>query len=98
MASQHRIHGNRDFDRGPGTSHSPSMRSQFVAPVHYENIRGNYRWSFQLEAPVITWGPNGRFWAFIHDFDSRSVRLILDDCRQATYERRGQFSNPFEGR
>jgi hypothetical protein len=97
--SRHQIHGDRDFDRMPGqftARHSLSM--QFHAPVRYENIRGTYQWSFQLEAPAIVWGKDGRFWAFFHDFDSRSVRLILDDCRQATFDRRGSLSNPFESR
>lgn len=30
-----------------------------------------------------------------HFFDDRSICLILDACRQATYERRGAYMNPF---
>ena len=96
--TRQQLHGTRSFDRSPamrGTP-DPSLRMQFHAPVRYENIRGHYWWSFQLEAPAVVWGRDGRFWAFVHDFDARSIRLILDDCRQATYDRRGGFANPFD--
>lgn len=86
---------NSGYDLFPETV---SQVVQFHAPVRFENIRGHFRFSFQLEAPSIVWGKNGHCWAFLHDFDARSIRLILDDCRQATYDRRGCSSNPFEGR
>ena len=91
------IHGRSSFDRSPRTpgNASPSLRTQFHAPVHYENIQGKYGFSIQLEALAIVWGKSGRCWAFLHDFDARSIRLILDDCRQATYDRRGESANPF---
>lgn len=94
--TRHQIHGDSDFDRIPASSPAnPSLRMQFHAPVRYESIQGKYGFSIQLEALVITWGRTGRCWAFLHDFDARSIRLILDDCRQATYDRRGRFCNPF---
>ena len=92
------IHGHRSFDRAatmPGLA-VPSLRVQFHAPVRFDNIRGPFRFSFQLEAPAVTWGKDGRFWAFLHDFDARSVCIILDLCRAASYERRGGFATPFE--
>lgn len=100
FASRQQIHGRGSFDHPeflPGEA-SPARSIQFHAPVRFENIRGHFRFSFQLEAPAIVWGKNGHCWAFLHDFDARSIRLILDDCRQATYDRRGCSSNPFEGR
>lgn len=93
--SRHQIHGDRAFDRVPWSLANPSLRMQFHAPVHYENIQGKHGFSIQLEALVIVWGRSGHCWAYLHDFDARSVRLILDDCRQATYDRRGVSANPF---
>jgi hypothetical protein len=95
--SRQQIRGDRDFDRPPCRDYpaNPSLRIQFHAPVSYSAIRGTYRLSIQLEAPAVAWGANGRCWAFLHDFDVASVRLILDDYRQAAYERRGAFCNPF---
>lgn len=83
--SRHQIHG-QDL-RLP--------RVQFHAPVRFENIRGPWRVSIAFEAPVIVWGNGERCFAYLHDFDLRSLRLILDSCRQATYERRGAYMNPF---
>lgn len=70
-------------------------RSQFHAPVRFENIRGPWRVSIAFEAPVITWGPGERFFAYLHDFDFRSQQLILEACREATYDRRGAYAHPF---
>lgn len=72
-----------------------SPRMQFHAPVRFENIRGPWRVSIAFEAPVIVWGNGERCFAFLADFDERSIRLILNACRQATYERRGAYMNPF---
>ncbi|HJW23933.1 MAG TPA: hypothetical protein VJ576_03465 [Rhodocyclaceae bacterium] len=91
------FHGRNAFDRSqliPGRAR-PALRIQFHAPVHFENIRGPFQFSFQLEAPAIVWGRDGRCWAFLHDFDLRSVQLILEQCREATYDRRGAFAHPF---
>lgn len=98
--SRQQIHGRSAFDR-PLYLHgdaNPSLQIQFHAPVRYENIRPPFHFSFQLEAPAVVWGRHGRFWAFLHDFDERGIRLILEACRQATYERRGAYTNPFVGR
>lgn len=76
-----------------GQSRRPP-RTQFHAPVRFENIRGPWRVSIAFEAPAITWNDE-RCFAYLHDFDQRSLRLILDACRQATYERRGAYMNPF---
>jgi hypothetical protein len=83
--SRQQIHGQ---DRRPS-------RMQFHAPVRYENIRGPWRVSIAFEAPVIVWGDGERCFAYLHDFDPRSLRLILDSFRQETYERRGAYLNPF---
>jgi hypothetical protein len=72
-------------------------RMQFHAPVRFENIRGPWRVSIAFEAPVIVWGNGENCFAYLHDFDQRSLCLILDSCRQATYERRGAYANPFAG-
>ncbi len=77
-----------------GEAHQPS-RVQFHAPVRFEHIRGQWRVSIAFEAPVIVWGNGERCFAYLHDFDERSVRLILDSCWRATNERRGAFTNPF---
>jgi len=77
-----------------GQSRRPP-RMQFNAPVRFENIRGPWRVSIAFEAPVVVWGDGERCFAYLHDFDLRSLRLILDSCRQATYERRGAYLNPF---
>lgn len=77
-----------------GQSRRPP-RMQFHAPVRFENIRGPWRVSIAFEAPVIVWGVGERCFAFLADFDERSVRLILDSCREATYERRGAYANPW---
>lgn len=91
----HQIHREQDFDRPRGRrSHisNPSLRIQFHAPVRYQNIRGPYHLSIQLEAPAVVWGPGGRCWAFLHDFTSDGIDEILTDYRDATYERRGLAS------
>ena len=93
----HQIHGRSAFDRPHFGGVQPSLQIQFHAPVRYENIRPPFHFSFQLEAPAVVWGRHGRCWAFLHDFDERGIRLILEACRQATYERRGVFVNPFAG-
>lgn len=96
MKSQIQIHGRRTFDRAPSSlPPRPAMSVQFHAPVRYENIRGRYHFSVQLEAPAIVWGKDGRCWAFLSDFDDRSVQLILDDCRQAVHDRRGASARIF---
>lgn len=98
--SGQQIHDRESFDRPrylQGEAR-PSLRVQFHAPVRFENIRPPFNFSFQLEAPAVVWGHNGRCWAFLHDFDLRSVRFILDCCRAATYERRGEFTSPFVAR
>lgn len=90
MRSHVQIHGRSAFDRVPGSAAPrPAMTIQFHGPVCYENIRGRYHFSVQLEAPAIVWGRDGRCWAFLHDFEPRSQQLILDDCRQAVADRRG---------
>lgn len=83
--SRQQIHGH---DRRPS-------RLQFHAPVRFENIRGPWRVSIAFEAPVIVWGHGERCFAYLHDFDIRSQQLILECCREATYERRGAYTNPF---
>lgn len=91
------IHGRGTFDRPqflPGEPR-PALRIQFHAPVRYENIRGPFQFSFQLEAPAIVWGRDGRCWAFLHDFDLRSIQIIMERCREATYDRRGMAAHPF---
>ena len=93
--SHQQIHGRGAFDRPRFGVARPSLQIQFHAPVRYNNIRPPFHFSFQLEAPAVVWGRNGRCWAFLHDFDERGIRLILEACRQATYERRGEYANPF---
>lgn len=98
-SSRNQIHGAGSFDRSktsPGGAR-PALQIQFHAPVRYENIRGPFLFSHQLEAPAVVWGRDGRCWAFLHDFDLRSIQLILEDCRAATYDRRGAFAHPFGG-
>lgn len=98
--SRYQIRGRGSFDRPchlPGDA-QPSLQVQFHYPARFENIRGHWWFSHQLEAPAIVWGKNGRYWAFLHDFDARGIRLILDACRQATFERRGAYANPFAWR
>ena len=92
------IHGRDAFDRPVFGGSQPSLQIQFHAPVRYGNIRPPFHFSFQLEAPAVVWGKNGRCWAFLHDFDERSIHLILDACRQAAFERRGAYANPFTWR
>lgn len=70
-------------------------RMQFHAPVRFENIRGPWRVSIAFEAPVIVWGNGDRCFAYIFDFDQRSQQLLMESFRQATYERRGAYMNPF---
>lgn len=94
--SRHQIHGRGAFDR-PEFLRQGALQIQFHAPVRWENIRPPFRISAQLEAPIIVWGRDDRCWAFLHDFDERGIRLILDACRQATFERRGPYANPFSG-
>lgn len=85
MKSQVQIHGRSSFDRVPGiAAPRPAMTIQFHGPVCYENIRGRYHFSVQLEAPAIVWGRDGRCWAFLHD-----------DCRQAAADRRGVSARAF---
>lgn len=97
MSSRQQIHGRNAFDRPgylPGEP-CPALRIQFHAPVRFENIRGLWWFSFQLEAPAVVWGRNGRCWAFLHDFDIRSLQLIMERCRDATFDRRGAYAHPF---
>jgi len=77
-----------------GQSRRPP-RIQFHAPVRYENIRGHWRVSIALESPVVVWGEGERCFAFLHDFDQRSLQLILSCCRDATLDRRGAYTHPF---
>lgn len=79
-----------------GQGKRPS-RMQFHAPVRFKHIRGPWRISIAFEAPVIVWGNGERCFAYLHDFDQRSLCLILDACRQATYDRRGAYANLFAG-
>jgi len=83
--TRQQIHGQ---DRRP-------PRMQFHAPVRFENIRGPWRLSIALEAPVIVWGQGERCFAFLADFDMRSQQLLMECFRQATHERHGNYSNPF---
>jgi hypothetical protein len=71
-------------------------RMQFHAPVRFENIRGPWRVSIALEAPVIVWGAGERCFAFLADFNPRSQQMLMDCFRQAVIDRRGAYSNPFE--
>lgn len=93
------IHGAQAFDRPRRRAYpaNPSLQVQFHAPVRYSAIHGPYHLSVQLEAPAVVWGPNGRFWGFLHDFEPQAVALILADYRAASYERRGEFGRPFGG-
>ncbi len=95
--SRQQIHPQDAFDR-PALLRDERMRVQFHAPVRFENIRPPFHFSFQLEAPAVVWGRNDRCWAFLHDFDERSIGRILEECRRVTYERRGAYANPFGGR
>lgn len=70
------------------------MQVQFHHPVRYRDIRGPYRVSIALEAPAVVWGKGGRCWAFLHDFAHDAYDRILEDCRQATHDRRGEFGRP----
>lgn len=94
---RNQIHGQGAFDRSPYTQGTacPALRVQFHHPVRFENIRGAWWFSYQLEAPAVVWGINGRCWAFLHDFDTRSLGRILDCCRAATQDRRGVAAYPF---
>lgn len=95
--ARNQIHGRSAFDRHdflPG-SPNPSLRIQFHAPVRFENIRGPWQFSFQLEAPAVVWGHGGRCWAFLHDFDLRSLQRVMEQCRAATFDRRGAYARPF---
>lgn len=83
--SRQQIHGQ---DRRPS-------RVQFHAPVRFENIRGPWRVSIAFESPVIVWGNGERCFCYMHDLDERSLRLVMDECRYATYERRGDYASPF---
>ena len=85
--ARHQIHG----------QDNRTSRMQFHAPVRFEHIRGPWRVSIAFEAPVIVWGNGENCFAYLHDFDQRSLCLILDSFRQATYERRGAYANPFAG-
>lgn len=93
--ARHQIHGRGSFDRPHYLRQA--LQLQFHAPVHWENIRPPFRISVALEAPVVVWGRDDRCWAFLHDFDERAIRLIIDACRQATLERRGACAHPFDG-
>jgi len=93
--SRQQIHGRSSFDRPQFLR--PALQLQFHAPVRWENIRGPFHFSFQLEAPIVVWGDGDRCWAFLHDFDERGIRLLLDACRQATDDRRGAYARPFGG-
>lgn len=97
IMSRQQIHGRGAFDRPQSLSGQarPALRLQFHAPVRFENIRGSWWFSYQLEAPAVVWGGDGRFWAFLHDFDLRSLQLIMERCREATYDRRGAYAHPF---
>lgn len=93
--SRHQIYGRSSFDRPHFLA--PALQVQFHAPVRWENIRPPFRVSTQLEAPIVVWGRADRCWAYLHDFDQRAIRLILDACREATFDRRGSYANPFAG-
>lgn len=97
MRTSVQLHGDQDFDRPRRRAYpaNPELRVQFHDPVSYRHIRGPYRVSIQLEAPVIEWGTNGRCWAFLADFDDESLLRIMADFRQATDDRRGAFGRPF---
>jgi hypothetical protein len=82
----------------PRPAPANSMRIQFHAPVAYANIRGPYHISIGLEAPAVVWGRDGRCWAFLHDFDPRSVDQILSQYRGAAHQRRSQWGAPFTER
>lgn len=97
MASRNQLHGRRVFDRPAYLSGDPrpALRVQFHQPVRFENIRGPWWFSYQLEAPAIVWGKDGRCWAFLHDFDQGSLLVIMSCCRASTFDRRGIAANPF---
>lgn len=69
----------------------PQFSRQCRAHVIFQAIRGPFRTSIRLEAPTIEWGPNGRYWAYYHDFEPQAVAQILADCRNANHDRRGLF-------
>lgn len=77
---------------------NPELRVQFHAPVHFQAIRGLYAFTYQLEAPAIYWGRDGRCFAFLHDLTPEALTKVMADCRAATFQRRGPFGDPFRGR
>lgn len=96
-SSRQQIHGRSSFDRPcflPGNAR-PALGIQFHSPVRFENIRGPWWFSYQLEAPAVVWGKNGSSFAYLHDFDLRSLQLIMECCRASTYDRRGIAAYPF---
>lgn len=66
----------------------PALTIQFHAPVHFQAIRGLYGFTYQLEAPAIYWGRNGRCFAFLHDLTPEALARVMADCRAATHDRR----------
>lgn len=87
--SRTQIRRDCEFDRPRArrTPPYPGLRVQFHAPVRYEQIRGPFHLSIQLEAPAVVWGNNGNCFAFLHDFDERAVARILAEYRRVTAER-----------
>jgi len=85
-----------DRPRARRTAPYPALRVQFHPPVSYEQIRGPFYFSIQLEAPAIVWGNSGNCFAFLHDFDDRSVARILSEYRRVTADR-GVFVNRGRG-
>ena len=73
---RHRLEGERN------------LRVRYIAPVRYNQIRGPFRVSIALEAPIIEWRRNRERWCFMHDLDDRSLVRLMDDFRAVSEERR----------
>lgn len=96
---RNQIHGPESFDdMQTDYPRNPDLRIQFHAPVEIQAIRGWYSFTWRLEAPVICWGRNGRCFAFLHDLTPEALEKVMADCRSATLQRRGPYSDPFRGR
>lgn len=88
--SSHRAWSPAGWPRTGGPT-LPALTIQFHTPVHYPAIRGLYGFTFQLEAPAIYWGRNGRCFAFLHDLTPEALARVMDDCRAVSDSRRDPF-------
>ena len=65
MSSRQQIHGAMRSDRPGIRSESLALHSHPVPrPVRFEKHSRPWWFSFQLEAPAVVWGRNGRCWLF----------------------------------